>query len=214
MRTLFIEARIKEFPLKINLGEIRKIKERKLGLIASLQYLELIPQIKRELEKNGKRILIAKAKGMNYAQITGCNSDAAKKIENKVEAFLLLSSGRFHMLQLGNLSKPVYLYDICAEKIELLKKQNRIAALKRFLSSDKLGILVSTKLGQENFELGLKIKEKLEKKGKMAFIFLAENINLEELENFKIDFWVNTACPGLILDSNKLVNYSEIRNYI
>ena len=39
---------------------------------------------------------------------------------------------------------------------------------------------------------------------------LQDNINTSELENFPIDIWINTACPGLALDSSKIIDSSSL----
>ena len=42
-----------------------------------------------------------------------------------------------------------------------------------------------------------------------VLIIVSDNINEQQLENFKgIDCWVNTACPRI--EGGKMLNYSEI----
>ena len=64
---------------------------------------------------------------------------------------------------------------------------------------------------ERNFKKALKLRKKLEEKGKEVKIFLADNINIEELENYGIESWVNTACPALTFDS-RVLNINEIKN--
>jgi diphthamide biosynthesis enzyme Dph1/Dph2-like protein len=94
------------------------------------------------------------------------------------------------------------------QKFKLKKK----TAFMRFLSEQKIGILVSTKPGQFKLKEAMALKEKLKKKGKEAFIFIADTFNLSEIENFNIKSWVNTACPGMFFDSNSIINISDL-NY-
>ena len=84
----------------------------------------------------------------------------------------------------------------------------------KFLSSKTIGLLVSTKIGQES-KAYLKIAEKIEKINKNVYIFLTDNIDVREFDNFNyIDFWVNTACFGLGLDSLGVINLQDILEFI
>ena len=74
----------------------------------------------------------------------------------------------------------------------------------KFLHADNIGILVSTKPGQNSYKKAVEIKEKLESKGKKCFIFVFDTLNSNEMENFPfIDFWINTACPRIADDEDK-----------
>ncbi len=82
-----------------------------------------------------------------------------------------------------------------------------------FLSTDTVGILVSIKPGQENLKQAIELKKKIEKSGKSdkkAFIFIADIISIEELENFTCKAWINTACPNIIFDSTKIINPDDL----
>jgi len=40
-------------------------------------------------------------------------------------------------------------------------------------------------------------------------------LNISELENFQdIKIWINTACPGLAMDSEKIVNLVDVKKFI
>ncbi len=223
MDKIFIEARI-----KVNEEEKEKIKNavigfaklpfKKISLISSVQYLDFVPLFKKELEKNGKIVLTSKGNLARYeAQIIGCDVNAARM---DADAFILLSTGRFHAFQLAlKTEKPIFVWNsqymkrIHEEEIWDLKKK-RSGAIKKFLAAGSIGIIVSTKPGQTKLKEALEIRKRLEKKGKRAFIFIADTINLQELENFSCQSWINTACPALILDSQNLVDYDEVSEYI
>ena len=55
------------------------------------------------------------------------------------------------------------------------------------------------------------LKKKLEKSNKEVYLFLSNNINPAEFENFPIDCWVNTACPRLDFDSRKIINAGDLK---
>jgi diphthamide biosynthesis enzyme Dph1/Dph2-like protein len=79
--------------------------------------------------------------------------------------------------------------------------------------NSKVGLIISLKKGQY-FKDWKKIKEKLEKKGKKVYVFETENINLQELDNFPLNIYINTACSGLSLDSDKIVNLRDVIEFL
>ncbi len=79
----------------------------------------------------------------------------------------------------------------------------------RFLNAEKVGILISTKPGQENLKKALSLRTKL--KDKKSYLFINNNIDLKEFENFGIDSWVNTACPRLDFDSS-VINIDDLNS--
>jgi 2-(3-amino-3-carboxypropyl)histidine synthase len=220
MKTMFIEA-ARKFD-NIDFKELEGIKSSKIGLIASLQYISIIYSVKKFLEKKGKKVFLAKSKGrLKYpGQILGCDVSAALAVRDKADIFLLIGSGKFHALNVASLGKPVLVWQpgskpfmLPKEEIERMEARKK-AGISKFLMAHKIGIIVSTKYGQEKLSWALKMKEKLEKKGKKVFIFIADMISKNDLENFSVDVWINTACPNLILDLPNTVNMNHIENYL
>jgi len=208
METLYIEA-IKKLKLnKEKLTELENLLPPILYVVYSIQYKKLAEEVKKELEKS-RKIQI-----QGFSQVLGCS-----RLKTTANTILLIGSGRFHALNLALSSgKEVLIFDnfsiskIGKEEIEQERRKEKGKYLK-FLSSKETGIFVSAKKGQENLKLAMKIKKQLEKKGRKAFLFLADNINLQELENFPIDIWINTACPGLSLDSSRIINHNQLELY-
>lgn len=214
MKTLFIPAKYKGIA-NIKPDVIERLPG-KVGLVSSVQFLDSLKEIKKELEKNNKKAIIG-------GQILGCNISAAKNIEKKVDAFLYIGDGAFHPIGVAlETKKDVFTYDpadnvfgkVSNDETSRYKNRQKGAFLK-YLSSQNIGIIVSTKPGQEKLSAALKLKEKLEKKGKNIFIFLADDVDLNELEDFPfIECWLNTACPRLRDDFEKttktIINLEEI----
>lgn len=217
MKTLFIESKFKG---KINLNKIKIDKlPKKIGLITSVQFTDYIKKIKNFLEQNNKKIFVAKGNQKHPAQILGCDLSAGEKINSKVDAFLYIGDGRFHPLGLAmKTSKDVFSFNplnnhfskIKKDEINNHKKTLRIKKI-RFISAENIGILVSTKPGQNKLKKALQIKNKLEKKDKKCYIFCFDNLDINELENFPfIEFWLNTACPRIEEDSKIIINFENI----
>ena len=198
MKLLFIESRKKiskeeERNLTNNIAEIRKLGN--IHILYSIQYKKIAELIRKQL---GSRVIA-------FQQVLGCSI-----IKPKAN-LLLIGSGRFHALQIAmQTGKEVYVYNNSISKIskEEIKdeRKKRNGKLLKFYFSDNIGIIVSVKPGQNNMHQAIKLKKKF--KNKNFYFFLADNINIQELENFPC-FFINTACPGISLDSDKLINYEN-----
>ncbi|MBS3073536.1 hypothetical protein J4465_01940 [Candidatus Pacearchaeota archaeon] len=46
-------------------------------------------------------------------------------------------------------------------------------------------------------------------------MFIANNLDLNQFENFpEISIYINTACPGLMLDSDKIINLEQVEEIL
>ncbi|MBI2056774.1 diphthamide synthesis protein, partial [Candidatus Pacearchaeota archaeon] len=123
--------------------------------------------------------------------------------------------------------KPVIIFDPISNKINEINKkdidkqiQKKKRNLKMFINSKTIGILVTIKPGQQYFNSAKNLKEKLKENGKKSYIFIDNNINLSQLENYPfIHCWVNTACPRIGTDDivnveQPIINLKEAFNPI
>ena len=198
MKKLFIEARM-NFDLDSILKKI-KIKENKIGIITTVQFEEQVKNIKDKKFIYGGTIL-------------GCNVDNPIKIADKVNAFLFIGSGDFHPLALKKFNKPIYIANpltnkfgkISEKELQSLEKQHKGKILKT-LTAKRFGIIVCTKPGQNLFHPASKLQEKLKKP---SFLFICNDVDINEFENFPdIDIWINTACPRI--EHKKIINMSDL----
>jgi diphthamide biosynthesis enzyme Dph1/Dph2-like protein len=214
-KILYLETR-KKFNLKeIDFSILDKLPGKTISLAATVQYLSLVTIVEDYLKKKNKKIIIKK--GPYYeAHVLGCNSSA---LDSEADTLLLITDGKFHALNNAiQLDKEIYVFNTrTLEKVERAEidkvKSKRLAAVKRFLSSDEVGILVSTKQGQ-NFKPVSELKKKIEKSGKKAYVLESDNINIAELENFQLPIYINTACYGLGLDDSRIVNLQDVLQYL
>lgn len=212
--TLFIETRRKLKNEEINLKLLNELPGKTISLAATIQYLSLIPEVKNFLNKLGKKV-ITKPGAFYEAHALGCNSNAFDK---NADTLLLITDGKFHALNNAvQLEKEIYVFSgnslekVTKDEInKILKKKT--TAVKKFLASENVGILVSTKPGQSRSPEAL--AEKIKKLGKQPYIFESNNINIAGFEDFPINIWVNTACPGLSSDDSRIVNFQDILQYI
>ncbi len=213
MSLLFIPSKLKNLKSNLPNSEIAKLPE-KIFLAYSIQYKELAYNIAEQLKK--QKIHVQKIQ-----QVLGCT-----KLNTKLPV-LLIGQGRFHAINLYLQSPIIYklennkIIQIPQKEIQTIKTKRKTALMK-FLNAKTIGILVSTKPGQQfqgkvkrRKPLGclghaIKLKNKLKKQNKQVYVFLSNNIGINQFENFKIDSWVNTACSGLALDNPKIINFSEL----
>lgn len=211
MKVLFVEARAKD-KVKIGRTVLESLKQFKvIGLVTTVQFVGQLNDVRDELKKAGKQIIISEpSKHACYpGQVLGCDVSAAISIQDKVDCFLYVGDGKFHPLGIAvQTAKPVIILNPLTgkvskvdedEKKRWLKKQAaRIAKVK---DAKIIGILVSVKPGQYNLEKAQHIKKKLEDQGKQAHIFVVDTVDPSNLLNFpQIQAWINTACPRLVDD--------------
>lgn len=204
-------------PLELDAGydkkELEKIKEPLVGIVSTVNYSYLLPQVEKDLRAIDKTPSIG-------GEILGCNAEKAKAIEEKVNCFIFIGTGRFHPLGIRT-SLPVYFFDLEKNRVELIEKKeyDRItrinyAKLEKFRDSKTVGILLSSKHGQfyPDYE---SLKKRVEKTGKKAYIFVMDCINNEKLMGLKIDFFINTACPRIAEDnfSKPVMNASDFLQF-
>lgn len=200
MKTLFIPAKLNS---PINPSKILALKLPKdIAIAYSIQYKEVASKIKGILFKlhNITKII----------QVLGCSKP---KFSKETKAVLLISSGRFHAISLAaETGLPIYILEsnelkkVSKEEIDSFNKK-KMASYARFLTAEKVGVLISTKPGQENLAKALSLKTNIKKK---TYLFISNNIDIREFENFGINSWVNTACPRLDFDSS-VINLSNLK---
>lgn len=206
MKNIFIPVKIRNEPEYDKVLElIKNIPEKNLAICYSNQFIDIASKI---FEKLGDRAI-------SKIQVLGCSNP---KFSEKVDAILIVGQGKFHSVSLAYESKlPTYILEngkinkIKDEDIERLEKKEKGAYLK-YLNSKKVGILITSKPGQEKFNHALRFKKNL--KGKKGYLFVANDLNILEFENFGIDFWVNTACPRMDLNEAPLINLDKLEKLI
>jgi len=203
MKTLFIPAKVKYQLNKQKLISISKKLPKNLAIVYSIQY--------ENLAKNVKEIFSQKHKITKLAQVLGCTK---LNFSKNTQAILLITDGKFHAVSLAYETKlPVFIFEnnnlekISEEDMKKFEARQKSAYL-NFLNEDKIGILVSTKQRQQNFKKAIEFKKKT--KNKKLYLFLANNVNPDEFQNFGLKIWVNTACPRLDMEGLNIVNISRL----
>ena len=208
MKTEFIEARAEEFELpRYVIQGLPSV----VCLATTVQFVGFIDRIKEKIERSGRKVVLYKGKrSVHEGQILGCDAERLEGEEySDVGAFLYIGDGLFHpkILIIKN-SIPVFAYDPFSEKfdklerhdVEMMKKKVNGAYLK-FLTSEKIGILVTVKTGQYYPDARKRLQVLYP--DKKFYTFVNETIDFLQMENFKfIESWVNTACPRIGYDDS------------
>lgn len=202
MEVMYVPAKIKS---EVNVKKIQALKlPKSIAIAYSIQYIDIAEKVRKILSKEHE---ITK-----MIQVLGCSKSL---FPENTQAILLIGSGRFHAVSLAiESSLPIYILEasemskISEEEIASFKKKKKASYI-NFLNSEKVGILVSAKPGQENLKAALELK-KNNLKDKKFYLFIGNEFSSRELENFNdITSWINTACPRLDFD-NPFVNMDTL----
>ncbi len=199
MKTIFVSAKIKKEPDYEEVKDLvnEKIPERNLSICYSNQFIDIAKKLEGIL---GKRVV-------HRSQVLGCSRP---KFPKEVEAILIVGQGKFHSVSLAYESKlPTYILEdgsiekISQKDVEAMEKKE-YAMYMKFLKSKKVGILVTNKPGQQRLKSAIDFHRML--KNKKSYLFIANDLNINEFENFQIDCWINTACPRMDLTDGSILN--------
>jgi 2-(3-amino-3-carboxypropyl)histidine synthase len=180
----------------------------RLGLVASVQHLDLVEPLRLALGRRGYTTRVGSGDHrLAYpAQALGCNYTGAEAIANEVDAFVFLGTGQFHPIGLAfAVDRSVHALDPLQGTLEppidraaLIRKRQLVVAGVR--DARRWGILVSTFAGQNRSPTALSLQAKARARGWDAEILLFDRLDGRDLEGRAFDAYVNTACPRIALD--------------
>ncbi|HVO37198.1 MAG TPA: diphthamide biosynthesis enzyme Dph2 [Candidatus Acidoferrum sp.] len=208
--TIYIEARA---TVKVEKAVEKALplleKCRRIGLTTTVQHVQVLDTVRELLVKNEKTVAIGDAGRLSYAgQVIGCDYSNAKSVAKNVDAFLFVGGGKFHALGVAlSTMKPTVVADpyevrgfsVDDEAQKIIRQ--RWASIEQARKAKNFAVLIGLKPGQKRLEQALQIKQKLEKKEKVANLFAVNEIVPEVLNEFpSVEAYVNTACPRVSLD--------------
>ncbi|HTW39890.1 MAG TPA: diphthamide biosynthesis enzyme Dph2 [Thermoplasmata archaeon] len=185
---------------------------RRIGLVASVQHLDLVAPLTAALERTGRTVRVGTGDHRLYypAQALGCNYTGAESVAGEVDAFLFLGTGRFHPVGLAfAVERPVWSLDPLQNQLEppidresLIRRRQLTVARSR--DARRWGVLVSTFAGQNRMPTALALQERARAKGREAEVLVFDRLDPRDLEGRALDAYVNTACPRIALDDAEL----------
>ncbi len=184
-----LEAKLPEFDLS----------EKKLVLLTTVQYEDLLEEAKNYLEKKGKEVVF-------MGTALGCKRPELPE----ADAVVFVGTGRFHVLGLN--AEKVYLLDLETKELKDMseeikrEKRKRAARLEKLKDAKTVGVVMSSKPGQ--FEV---VKDVKMLAGKTTIPIIMDEVTPEKLEGLKCDFYLNTACPRIAEDFKNMVNLEDLK---
>ncbi len=184
----------------------------KVGLSYVIQHKPIVEYVKKTLEDNEINVFIGEKSGLaKYdGQVIGCDYSTALKINNLVDAHIIICGGYFHAIGLGfSTQKPVIKLDPYINSYEDLTKiisrylRIRYSKIMKALDARKYGIISGARRGQYRIGLIKELVKLVLRKGLKYEIFSSDILTVETLRNMDsedIDVYVVTSCPRLPID--------------
>ncbi|MBC7086409.1 MAG: diphthamide biosynthesis enzyme Dph2 [Methanomethylovorans sp.] len=201
----FIEVRSNAKVEDVVNKSVEKLKGLRIGLITTVQHVHKLQLACEILQAHGKICIISKgdAKIAYPGQVLGCNFSSARA--ELCDEYLYIGSGNFHPMGVAlSTGKRVLIADPFVNEVrevetsKLLKQ--RSAVIGKAMDATLFGIIVCSKPGQERMALALKLQELIRKYSREAKIIIMDLVTPDQLLQFKVDAFVNTACPRIAID--------------
>ena len=172
-----------------------------VGLVTTVQHVHLIPAMELFLQAKGISCRVAEGGGRtpNRGQVLGCSFAAAKA--TGAEEILFVGTGLFHPIgiALATHARVIALDPLTGTAQEVsgdALMRRRCAVMEKARGAKNVGIIVSTKSGQQRMDLA----HRLASLSPTAVIVTMREVNPDELLNLGFACYVNTACPRLAYD--------------
>jgi diphthamide biosynthesis enzyme Dph1/Dph2-like protein len=195
MKIMFVEARSKEDITNVIKKAVKKVGG-KVGLVSSVQFLNQLPKAQKIIKNS-----------VIVGQVLGCNMSNPIIHNKNIDMFLFIGSAYFYPIYLAyKTKKKVLIANPMTENISWVNEEEFKQYEKKlrgkqakFLMSNKIGVIVSTKPGQEKLQTALKMKYP---------VFVCNELDENELENFQMDYWINTACNRI--EGKNIINLEDL----
>lgn len=202
-KVVFIELRSSVDVMPVVEKAVATIKGDSVGLVATVQHVHTLGAAKKMLARMGKEVVIGKSNKLKYeGQVLGCDFSSAVV---SCDEILFVGSGTFHPAGIALYTgKRVIAADPFTTQINILEadalRKKRYLAIEKALDAKSFGLLISMKSGQFNLGEAIALRSRALDKGLTAFLIAMDEITEEILLGFKVDAFVNTACPRLAED--------------
>ncbi|HUK38527.1 MAG TPA: diphthamide biosynthesis enzyme Dph2, partial [Methanomicrobiales archaeon] len=192
-------------PMDFDVGVLGKalplLTGNRIGLVTTSQHLHLLDRMVAFLKERGIDAVVAGGSGRaRYpGQVLGCSFSGAR--ETGCGEILYVGTGLFHAegIQLATGARVVALDPfqgtavlVSADRL----RRRRFALVEKARGAERIGILLSTKSGQQRLALARRLAALSEK----AVVVALCEVSPDELLNLGFDCYVNTACPRLAYD--------------
>jgi len=190
-----------DFDIAVLENALPFLKGESVGLVTTVQHVHLIPAMERFLQVKGITVRVADGsrRTPNRGQVLGCSFTAAKA--TGADEILFVGTGLFHPIgiALATHARVIALDPVTGSAQEVsgdALMRRRFAVMEKARGAKSVGIIVSTKSGQQRMDLA----RRLASLSPTAVIVTMREVNPDELLNLGFACYVNTACPRLAYD--------------
>jgi 2-(3-amino-3-carboxypropyl)histidine synthase len=190
-----------DFDIAVLENALPFLKGQSVALVTTVQHVHLIPAMEKFLQAKRIDVIVAGGSGRtpNRGQVLGCNFAAAKV--TGADEILFVGTGLFHPVGIAIATNSrVIAIDPCSGDAREVNSdtllRRRFALIEKARGAKTVGIIVSTKHGQQRMELARRLKNL----STDAVIITMREVNADELLNLGFSCYVNTACPRLAYD--------------
>jgi 2-(3-amino-3-carboxypropyl)histidine synthase len=203
-RVIFLPWEV-DFEVAVLEKGIPLLGETTTGLVTTVQHVHLIPAMESFLKERGIDIRVAEGRGRTpyRGQVLGCSFTTAK--ETGADQILFVGTGLFHPIgiALSTGARVIALDPLTGTAQEVSGEallRRRFGVIEKARGATWIGIIVSTKSGQCRMNLA----RRLAALSPLAVIVTMNEVSPDELLNLGFDCYVNTACPRLAYDDQRL----------
>jgi 2-(3-amino-3-carboxypropyl)histidine synthase len=190
-----------DFDLRVLEKALPLISRGSAGLVTTVQHAHLIPAMELFLKEHGVAVCVAEGSGRTplRGQVLGCCFTAAR--ETGAAVILFVGTGVFHPVGIALATKArVIALDPLTGTVQEVNAdallRRRFAVIEKARQAERIGIILSTKSGQQRPDLARRLAALSER----AVILTMQEVSPDELLNLGFGCYVNTACPRLAYD--------------
>jgi 2-(3-amino-3-carboxypropyl)histidine synthase len=198
---VIFEPNTMDFDVVVLQNALPLLKGETVGLVTTIQHVHLIPAMELFLQAKGISCRVAEGGGRtpNRGQVLGCSFAAAKA--TGADEILFVGTGLFHPkgIALATNARVIALDPLTGSAREVSGDaliRRRFAVMEKARGAKSVGIIVSTKSGQQRMDLA----HRLASLSPTAVIVTMREVIPDELLNLGFACYVNTACPRLAYD--------------
>jgi len=195
-----------------------ELANKRATFVGPIQYKKVIDL----LEKEVKNIIVVKTKTsglLQAGQILGCDTSILGPIQKEIDAIVYIGDGNFHI---SAITQNIQIYKL--EGLDVVKYEQKDNLKKKimneyiFKEAQNVGIIVTSKTGQNNYKVAESIYDGLKKQGKKPYLLIADFISYDKIIGLKLDCLINTACPRITDDKENykipIINYKDVLKLI
>lgn len=190
-----------DFDIAVLEKAVPLLKGTVVGLVTTIQHAHLVPAMGSFLQEMGFEVHISKGseRTPHPGQVLGCSFEAATT--TGAAEILYVGTGLFHPIgiALSTQSRVIALDPITGIASEVSSDtllRRRFAVMEKARRAASVGIIVSTKSGQQRLDLA----RRLASLSPIATIVMMREVIPDELLNLGFEMYVNTACPRIAYD--------------